>query len=201
MRKIKSLLAFIGFAGIIGLAYTIGKSSGQTVIREENALETVTTPTSKISEATLNMLEEGIGEIKENSGNSDDAKRKLGDAISNSIREMGEGYIGEGDTEITEETKKKLKEDIAKTLTDATEDLPYFTESDVDDVVETAIARIESACSEEYISDYLSAGSLKEFNTILAEKFTEDDKGFIGKFMKKWIQYIPDINEVLDNRQ
>lgn len=193
MKKVKNIFALIGIITVVVIAYGVGKNARSVTVEEVPAKEAQ----SKLSDETVSILNEGIENIKEQA-DIEKAKDMLGTAISDGIREMGNEALANTNTEMSEETKEELKQNITETLTEATESLPYFTEEDVDDVVEKAIAKIESACSEEYIDDYLHAQSLKEFNQILTEKFTAEERGFVGKFMTKWIQHMPNINDVLD---
>lgn len=196
MKKVKNIFALIGIITVVVIAYGVGKNARSVTVKEVPAKEAK----SKLSDETVSILNEGIQNIKDQA-DIEKAKDMLGTAISDGIREMGNEALANTNTEITDETKEELRQNITETLNEATESLPYFTEEDVDDVVEKAIAKIESACSEEYIDDYLHAQSLKEFNQILTEKFTAEERGFVGRFMKKWIQYTPDINDVLDVKQ
>ncbi len=99
--------------------------------------------------------------------------------------------------EITDLTKEQLADYAKQGLKEATESLPYFTEKDVDDMVQKIVDKVTEATSEEALKDYLEAtGSFEEFNGVLTEKMTDEKLGPLGQFMKRWINNIPDINQI-----
>lgn len=197
------------FAGILlgGLAVAILFNRQQTKEEEQQKKEVRDELLKQMGadESKLDTLNASFENLVNGTESIEAVKGKLADTVSEGIvdtakeqaHDLAQKGVQKAKDEVSDISKEQLAEYAKKGLTEATESLPYFTEEDVDDMVAKIVEKVSSTLSEENLKEFLEAtGSFDEFNGVLTEKVTSDNMGYLGKFMKKWIENMPDINQV-----